>query len=58
MTTCQFFFDWKFVAAVGASAVGIILASKVDPMDARDTLVSIADAVAMDITKISDVSKR
>ena len=58
MTAYQLRFDWKFVAAVGVSAVGIILAIKVDPMDAKDAFVSLADAVAVNVTRISDSSKR
>lgn len=58
MVTFQFSFDcWKVVAAAGAAAAGIILVSKVDPEDAKDTLVSISDAVVKNLTRLSDGSE-
>lgn len=30
--------DWKMAMAIGASAIGIILAKKIEPADAKETL--------------------
>ena len=45
------------LTAAGAAAAGIILVSKVDPEDAKDTLVSISDAVVKNLTRLSDGSE-
>lgn len=35
--------DWKFVVALGAATVGIILAAKLTPTDAKEVLTRMVD---------------
>ena len=57
MNTVQAIFDWKCVAALGVGAVGVILAIKVDPSDAKEALVAVADALSMGTIRIDADSR-
>ena len=50
----QLILNWKSFAAIGVAAAGIILATKVDPLDARDALVSSTSAVSDAIARMCE----
>lgn len=41
---CTVVLDWKFAVALGAAAVGIIFAVKMDAADAKEVLIHEVDA--------------
>lgn len=41
--TCTVTIDWKFVAALGFSGVGMYLSSKIDPASAEKVLTCMVD---------------
>ena len=47
--------DWKFVAAIGFSVIGGIIASKVPSEDAKDALVDFSSSIT---GRISDSTRR
>lgn len=44
MMNCTVVIDWKFAVALGAAAVGIIFASKMDAADAKEVSIHAVDA--------------
>ena len=49
----QLILNWKSFAAIGLSAAVVTLAVKVDPLDARDALASVANAIT-GVARIGD----